>query len=773
MASPRSIQNNQKSKSRRMSNQTLAESPFRQSARLGSSPLNSASPSIRNVPVPSSISNSINNGSNPFLSGLNSHGGSRRTSFDVHDRNPASSLFANDGSALGTSPQSSLLHQGPQSVARSGTPSIYSLNVDNPDPEVVRVVGRHLVTDEDVSGSYANSTINNNNGSSSDNSNSNNNNGNNSNSNNNNNSNGNINNNGYGSNGTSTPQRTEEQFDSLKLQGGDITRQLYKWQKDHEPENPFHYRNRSKSFDMPRPSDAGISNIKVPGGFRRDFISQRAARKSKHAEPPTFLTRNFIEFLSIYGHFAGEELEEEDEDEDEDYLYTDEDEEEDSALLTEAQREERQERRLRRQEALENGEEPNEETSLLHSREHRLKSKAVSSQPANATATKAVMLLLKSFVGTGVLFLPKAFLNGGLLFSSLTLVFVACLSQLCFLLLIQAKKTVGVGSFGDLGGALYGPIMRKMILFSIVLSQIGFAAAYIVFTSENLQALILAVTNNKMLVNIETLIFLQLLIFLPLSMVRNLAKLSITALIADLFILLGLVYLYYWGGMTLARNGVADVKLFNPRDWTLFIGTAIFTFEGIGLIIPIQQSMKKPEQFNVVLTGVMIGITLIFVSMGALSYAAYGSKVKTVVILNLPQDSKFVNCIQLLYSLAILLSTPLQLFPAIRILENAFFVRSGKFNNKIKWQKNIFRFCLVFFTAFISWGGADDLDRFVALIGSFACVPLGYIYPPMLHLKAVAKTPLMRGFDIFLIGFGFTCMAYTTYTTVSSWIANP
>lgn len=762
MASPRSIQNNQKSKNRRMSSQTLAESPFRQSARLGSSPMNGSSPSIRNGPVPSSISNSINNGSNPFLSGINSHGGSRRTSFDVHDRNPASSLFASDGSALGTSPQSSLLQQGPQSATRSGTPSIYSLNVDNPDPEVVRVVGRHLVTDEDVSGSYANSTINNNNGSvSSDNPN---------NSKNNNNTN--SKNKGSGSNGANTPQRTEEQFDSLKLQGGDITRQLYKWQKDHEPENPLHYRNRSKSFEMPRTTDAGISNIKVPGGFRRDFISQRAARKSKHAEPPTFLTRNFIEFLSIYGHFAGEELEEEDEDED--YLYTDEEEDIDSALLTEAEREERQERRLLRQEALENGEEPNEQTSLLHSREHRLKLKTTTShQPANATATKAVMLLLKSFVGTGVLFLPKAFLNGGLLFSSLTLVFVACLSQLCFILLIQAKKAVNVGSFGDVGGALYGPIMRKMILTSIVLSQIGFAAAYIVFTSENLQALILAVTNNKMLVNIESLIFLQLIIFLPLSMVRNLAKLSVTALIADLFILLGLLYLYYWGGLTLARNGVADVKLFNPRDWTLFIGTAIFTFEGIGLIIPIQQSMKKPEQFNVVLTGVMIGITLIFVSMGALSYAAYGSEVKTVVILNLPQDSKFVNCIQLLYSLAILLSTPLQLFPAIRILENAFFVRSGKFNNKIKWQKNIFRFCLVFFTAFISWGGADDLDRFVALIGSFACVPLGYIYPPLLHYKGVATSPLMKAFDVFLICFGCICMAYTTYTTISSWIANP
>jgi proton-coupled amino acid transporter len=559
------------------------------------------------------------------------------------------------------------------------------MRVDNPDPEVVRVVGRHLVRDSDVDPSLADN---------------------------------------------------DGQFDSLKLQGGDITRQLYKWQKDHETDSIS--RGRSKSFDLPREGgqDEGlnIQNIKVPGGMRRSFLSAKAQAQSQTG-PPTFLTRNFIEFLSIYGHFAGEELEEE------------EDEYSENAIEEEGH--------------------PDENTALLSS-SFKVKRPAA----GKATATKAVLLLLKSFVGTGVLFLPKAYYNGGILFSSLVLIFVSALSYWCFLLLIRARIAVGVSSFGDIGGALYGEGMRKVILFSIVISQIGFAAAYIVFTSENLQALILALTKQKTLVNIETLIFLQLFIFLPLSMIRNIAKLSGTALIADFFILLGLLYLYYWGGLTIATQGISDVKLFNPKDWTLFIGTAIFTFEGIGLIIPIQESMKKPKQFGPVLAGVMIGITLIFVSMGALCYAAYGSNVKTVVILNLPQDSKFVNGVQLLYSLAILLSTPLQLFPAIRILENGLFIRSGKHNPTIKWQKNVFRFFLVFFTALVAWGGADDLDKFVALIGSFACIPLVYVYPPLLHLKSVAQTSVSKLADVLLIIFGTGCMVYTTYGTVTRWIGS-
>jgi len=230
--------------------------------------------------------------------------------------------------------------------------------------------------------------------------------------------------------------------------------------------------------------------------------------------------------------------------------------------------------------------------------------------------------------------------------------------------------------------------MRRIILGSIVLSQLGFVSAYIVFTSANLQAFILAVSNCKTFIDIKFMVLMQLIVFLPLSLIRDISKLGFTALIADVFIMLGLIYLFYYDIFTIVhQGGVSDINAFNPSTWTLFIGTAIFTYEGVGLIIPIQESMRSPRKFPAVLAGVMVAITIVFLSAGALSYAAYGSATKTVVILNLPQDDKFVNAVQFLYSLAILLSTPLQLFPAIRIMENELFTRSGKYNPGIKWKK--------------------------------------------------------------------------------------
>jgi hypothetical protein len=56
----------------------------------------------------------------------------------------------------------------------------------------------------------------------------------------------------------------------------------------------------------------------------------------------------------------------------------------------------------------------------------------------------------------------------------------------------------------------------------------------------------------------------------------------------------------------------------------------------------------------------------------------------------------------------------------------------------IKWKKNFCRLVLVMLCAFVAWG-AKDLDK---VVGSFACVPLVYVYPvrnfsylPRLHLS--------------------------------------
>lgn len=105
-----------------------------------------------------------------------------------------------------------------------------------------------------------------------------------------------------------------------------------------------------------------------------------------------------------------------------------------------------------------------------------------------------------------------------------------------------------------------------------------------VFVAQSLQALIQAISNCETDVPLYYLILVQIFMFVPLAMIRKIQKLSIFALIADAFILVGLVYLYYYDFLTLALHGVGKVEWFiNPASFPMFIGTAVFTFEGVGL----------------------------------------------------------------------------------------------------------------------------------------------------------------------------------------------
>ncbi|KAG2180429.1 hypothetical protein INT44_003433 [Umbelopsis vinacea] len=526
----------------------------------------------------------------------------------------------------------------------------------------------------------------------------------------------------YDDHDTSDYQATVHQ-----LPGGSIVDGIYKWAAnvDSQDRRP----QRSKSFSLPPGrdiDDSTASDLRAPGGFRRHYVINKAVEQGK--APPNYITKNFFDFLCLYGNFGGEDL-----NDDEGYEEAEEDEEIAAG---------------------------DENTPLIPKQD----------QPpqGTATASKAVFLLLKSFVGTGVMFLPKAFYNGGLVFSIAVLIGIASISLYAFLLLVKTRSHV-TASFGDMGGILFGPSMRFSVLVAITLSQIGFVCAYMVFVAQNLQSLVLTFSNCRSNVALPWLILVQCFVFIPLAMIRRIQKLSVFALIADVFILFGLAYLYYFDFLTLATTGLGKIAMFNSKNFTSFIGTAVFTYEGVGLVIPITESMKEPHKFPRVLTGTMIFITILFTSVGAISYMAFGDQVQTVILLNLPTGDPMVSAVQTLYSIAICLSIPLQLFPAIRIIETGLFTRSGKYNNLVKWQKNVFRFFFVLLCAAIAIGGSNDLDKFVSIVGSFCCVPLCFIFPPLFHLKAVARTTWERSTDIAIIVFGVCSMVFTTGITIAEW----
>ncbi|KAJ2303111.1 hypothetical protein IWW55_003089 [Coemansia sp. RSA 2706] len=547
-----------------------------------------------------------------------------------------------------------------------------------------------------------------------------------------------------------------EVADPLLLASGDMTHQIYRWHSKHDgpphgaaitsnPESaaaaaaaspgdarPVARRRSFSGWDSDSEWDVAFrpAQINVPGGFRRQFVRERAERQGR--APPGLIAETFVDFIALYGHFAGGN-----------YL-SDEDKE-----------------FFERVHEAECGADAATERTPLR--------RVASGLQGTASREKAFFLIIKAFVGTGVLVLPRAFYNGGLLASCAVMVAVAWYAWHCILLLGEVYLQVGGGSYSDIGRRLYGPWMQYAVTSSIVLAQLGGCCAYTIFVAQNWRNVFNTLSACRLQLPTEFWVLVQTLVFVPLALIRQIRYFAPVALVANVLIIASLGYLLGFDAWAIAAHGPAPFVNFNAARFPLLVGTAVYSFEGVTLVIPILESLRDKRSFAGVLTLAITLCLALFVCVGALSYLTFGARVEAVVLLNLPNTSAWTLLVQVLYSVAILFSMPLQLFPAVRIMEAMMFSRSGRDFKSVKWLKNAFRTLAALLIALIAIFGADQLDNVVALVGSFCLVPLSFIYPASMHLRAVARTPRARLKDAALVAVGVVAMAYVTYVSVATW----
>lgn len=74
----------------------------------------------------------------------------------------------------------------------------------------------------------------------------------------------------------------------------------------------------------------------------------------------------------------------------------------------------------------------------------------------------------------------------------------------------------------------------------------------------------------------------------------------------------------------------------------LYFGTAIYAFEGIGVVLPLENNMKTPNDFSGI-TGIlntgMVIVTTVYTAVGFFGYLKYGEHVAASITLNLDSNS--------------------------------------------------------------------------------------------------------------------------------------
>lgn len=121
---------------------------------------------------------------------------------------------------------------------------------------------------------------------------------------------------------------------------------------------------------------------------------------------------------------------------------------------------------------------------------------------------------------------------------------------------------------------------RNIVNVFLVLTQLGFCCVYFLFVATNLQDT-MNIFHIKMSVHIYLVLLFPLIV--ALAMVKNLKYLTPVSLLASIMTAWGLVITFYYILQDLPKTN----KVPSFASWhqlPLYFGTAIYAFEGIGMV---------------------------------------------------------------------------------------------------------------------------------------------------------------------------------------------
>jgi len=346
------------------------------------------------------------------------------------------------------------------------------------------------------------------------------------------------------------------------------------------------------------------------------------------------------------------------------------------------------------------------------------------------------MHILKGNIGVGILGLPIAIKHAGVLVGPVVLAIIAVISVHCMHLIVIASHSLCYRTkaesydYGDVAeqifiyyyGDKWGYRARVVIDSFLVITQLGFCCTYFLFVAENLRSLF---------GTFDVRIWI-LLIAIPITALVFIRKLSVIAYMsafANVLSAIGLVGTYQY--LFFHLNNPGQYPPTAPiREFPLFFGTALFAFEGIGMVLPIENKMGQREDFFWVLDLSMATVATLYIAMGFFGYITFGNTIAASITLNLPR-LPFYICMKLAYTFAIFLTYFIQFYVPTEILIPPLQMGLAK---GCKTGIDVFmRLAMVIITCSLAIS-VPQLDNFISLVGATFAAALALIFPPILYL---------------------------------------
>ena len=367
------------------------------------------------------------------------------------------------------------------------------------------------------------------------------------------------------------------------------------------------------------------------------------------------------------------------------------------------------------------------------------------------TNFEAMTHFLQGNIGMGILVLPCAVKYAGLIGGTLGLIFFSFVCTYTMGMLVKSSHKALVSrsdtdflDYGDTAAAAFcdagglwrkcSSFIKKFLNFFLSANQIGTNAVYALFIAHHIRPLCIHYGGSVMeALNYRYYLLMAFPFILLLCNVRDLKYLSPFSLVANSiqFIDLGTIFYFYF------RNklpSVYSVAWFGDlRGFQIFIGIALFSFDGVSVILPIENRMKYPHDMlgiGGVLSKSMAVVTVLFSTFGGFGFLKYGSGIKDTITLSLPIGELAGQILLGSYALAIFFSYALRFYVPMEIIRTSFL--------ETRWSRKSLRtidsLAIAILNLFIFTLAAvfPDLELFVSLLGAIKMTTLILMAPALI-----------------------------------------
>ncbi|XP_077568091.1 proton-coupled amino acid transporter 2-like [Stigmatopora nigra] len=322
-----------------------------------------------------------------------------------------------------------------------------------------------------------------------------------------------------------------------------------------------------------------------------------------------------------------------------------------------------------------------------------------SAAEAKSSTWATFVHLLKGYMGAGCLSLPWAVTQLGMVWGPVAIVSVSVWSSYNCWSIVRIKRYIEARTnykveeaetaseissarsvatsltYPEVGDWAYGVHFQTFVALCVCTQQLAICTVFFSFVGENLLAVgqwleIDSIWITHVGVLTMTFPFIMILSLIPNLKLLTPAMATGTMLLLVSFAAIAVVIVQEWPH----RPSFEDLPSFKPAQAPLAVSAILYSYEGINLILPVESNMQDGRGFQAAFMAAMVSVALILVCFSGICVVTFGNitsgSVTAYLLDTLDDDSQmwWLMIANSAVSLSVLLTYPLQLFPALELL---------------------------------------------------------------------------------------------------------